>query len=524
MAKKQEVDLQKRQEVLQVAEAIKSNRIAQAEFTGERVTNIWTDAIKSMNKPYGYDEFVQSVQLCRFFYRTEPVVSTVINKLVEIGINGLNFSKNKLTDNEFRVFTSLEPKLLEFAEQMAMEYLMSGLVSPEVGYNKVNDKNYIFSLGVKKYTSLELPDSLWVRDPKSLKIYSHWLSDKPTYYVKIPDDIISFIQKKGKFADGKEDKELYELLKEFYPEFVAAVNKGEREILLENDLIFRRRYMSDNAYPIPYIASTLDALQHKRKLRRMDYSLIDKVISAILHVKVGNDEFPITESAEDETYLNELRTQLRLRGNSEQLMERIFQLITNHTVELNWVFPESAILLDTEKYADINQEILFGLGFPRVLITGESQRSGASDPELAMIAPIKTMEDFRKKIIEVIRNICREVALRNGFKNPPQVEFQALNLHSFRDFIDGLSKLYDASALSRTTLAQVYGKDFNEELDLLTAENEELTSRGLTPFGPTPFGSNAAPGQGVPPQAGAKPAPKPAPKKPTPERPAENAE
>lgn len=491
---KNKIDSNKRVELLEqmgsIAKPNQTNRIAKAEFTGERTTNVWTDAIKSMNKPYGYDEFVTTVQLCRFFYRTEPVVSTVINKFVEIGINGLNFSKNNLTDNEFRVFTSLEPKLLDFAEQMAIEYLLSGLVAPEIGYSKINDKNYIFSLGVKKYSSLELPDSMWIRDPKSITIYTHWLSDKPTYYVKIPANIVSFIQNKGKFSDGKEDIELYKLLVDFYPEFVAAINKGLTEVPLENNLIFRRRYTSDNAYPIPYIASSLDALQHKRKLRRMDYSLIDKVISAILHVKVGSDDFPVTESEEDQGYLDELRSQMRMRGNTEQLMERIFQLFTNHTVELNWVFPDSSILLDVEKYSDINQEILFGLGFPRVLITGEAAKTGTSDPELAMIAPIKTMENFRKRIIEVIRNICREVALRNGFKNPPHVEFEALNLHSFKDFIEGLGKLYDASALSRTTLAKVYGKDFNEELDLLEAESKELKSRNLPGFGPTPFGSN----------------------------------
>jgi len=466
--------------------------VAMAEF-GKTTTNPWTDALKSMNKPYDYDKFVEVVNLCRFFYRTEPVVSTVVNKLVEIGINDLVFSKNGLSDNEFRVFSSLKPKLIEYAEQLAQEFLLSGLVVPNVGYKKLTDKNQIFALGVKKLTSLTVPDSMSVRDPKTVKIYTYWLSDKPAYYIKIPDDVIKFIQDKGKFGDAKEDKELFEELKKFYPEFVKLVLKGETEIRIEEDShILRRKYTSDNAYPIPYIASSLDALQHKRKLRRMDYSLIDKIISAILHVKVGNDEYPITSSPEDTETLTELRNQLRMRGNSEQLMERIFQLITNHTVDINWVFPDSAILSDTDKYSDINQEILFGLGFPRVLITGESSKTGTSDPELAMISPIKTMENFRRKIIEIIRDICIEVSIRNKFKRAPEVEFKALSLHSFKDFIEGLSKLYDTSSLSRTTLAKVYGVDFLEQLDLLEVETKELESRDLPLYGPNPFSANNA--------------------------------
>lgn len=471
---------------------IQGSRLGNAvsEF-GSTTTNPWTDARKSMDKPYDFDKFVETANLCRFFYRTEPVVSTVINKLVEIGINDLVFSKNKLSDNEFRVFKALKPRLLEFAEQMAQEFLLSGLVVPEVGYRKINDKNFIFSLGVKKYSSLTLPDSLSVRDPRTIKIYTYWLSDKPSYFIKIPDDVIAFVRNKGKFSDGKEDKELYDLLKKFYPEFVKQIEAGENEVPLENDFILRRKYTSDNPYPIPYISSSLDALQHKRKLRRMDYSLIDKVISAILHVKVGSDEFPLTDSPEDVESLNELRAQLRMRGNSEQLMERIFQLLTNHTVSLEWIFPNADILRDTDKYSDINQEILFGLGFPRVLITGEAARTGTSDPELAMIAPIKTMENFRSKIIEVIRNICVEVAIRNNFKSAPQVEFKTLNLHNFKDFIEGLSKLYDTSSLSRTDLARIYGIDFLEQLEKLEQENKELTARNIPLYGPNPFSANS---------------------------------
>lgn len=464
--------------------------IAMAEF-GSTVTNIWTDARKSMNKPYDYDKYVETVNLCRFFYKTEPVVSTVINKLVEIGINDLVFSKNKLSDNEFRVFKAIKPKLLEFAEQMAQEFLLSGLVVPEVGWKKVNDKKFIFSLGVKRYSSLVLPDSMSIRDPKTIKIYTHWLEDQPSYYIKVPDEVVAFLKNKGKFADGKEDKELYENLKKFYPEFVKLVLSGQTEILLENDNIIRRKYTSDNPYPIPYISASLDALQHKRKLRRMDYSLIDKVISAILHVKVGSDDFPITESPEDQQYIDDLAAQLRMRGNNEQLMERIFQLVTNHTVEINWIFPNAEILLDPAKYNDINQEVLFGLGFPRILITGEASKTGTSDPELAMLAPLKTMENFRSKIIGVIKDICSEVSIRNKFRNAPEVEFAALNLHNFRDLIDGLKILYDASALSRTSLSKVYGIDFMEQVDQLETENTELTKRNLPLYGANPFSANS---------------------------------
>lgn len=464
--------------------------VAFAEF-GSTTTNPWTDALKSKDKKFDFDEYVQTVKLCRFFYRTEPVVSTVANKLVEIGINDLVFSRNRLSENEFRVFTALKPRLIEYAERMAQEFLISGFVIPEVGWGTNKDKQFIFSLGVKKYSSLVLPESMTLRDPCSVKIYSSWMNDKPSFYIKIPDEVIKFIKSGGKLPNGKEDKEAFERVKKGFPEFVKLVLKGEKEIPLINENIIRRKYTSDNPYPIPYVAATLDALQHKRKLRRMDYTLIDKVISAILHVKVGSDEFPITDSPEDEEYIENLRTQLRMRGNNDQLMERVFQLLTNHTVELSWVFPNSEILLNERKYDDINQEILFGLGFPRVLITGEAAKSGTSNPELATLGPVKTMENFRKKIIEVIKDITAEVSIRNNFKSAPDVEFAGLNLHAFSDFVAFVTQLYNSSALSRTDLAKIGGYDFFDQMDKLEVENKELTSRGLPVVGPNPFGSPA---------------------------------
>lgn len=461
---------------------------ADSELISNSGENPWTDVLKSPITT-DFQIYRKTVDLCRFFYKTEPMVSTVINKLVEIGINDLVLSKNGVSDNEFRVFEAVKPKMIEFAENMAQEFLLSGLVIPEVSYNPV-DKDFLMTYGIKKYPSLKLPDSMWVRSPDNIKIYSSIMTDKPSYYMVVPDDVIYFIKNKGQYPDGKEDRELYDLFLKQYPDFVKEINKGTTEFLLDNKWIVRRKYMVNNPYPIPYISSSLDVLQHKRKLRRMDYSIVDKVITAIQHIKMGSDEFPMTDSEEDKVAVTNIRNQLRARTATDSKLERIFQLITNHTVDINWVFPNVEPLLNNDKYVDINQEILFGLGFPRVLITGETQRTGTSDPELAIIGPVKTMENFRNKLLPIVSDIVRNVSELNGFRNVPEVKFAAINLHNFNDFVAGLVKLYDASAVSRTSLAELYGYDFTTEVDRLEEEANLLEEKNLPGYGPTPFGNN----------------------------------
>jgi hypothetical protein len=449
-------------------------------------TNVWKDAKTFSTKIVDKTAYDEQVTLCRFFYKTEPLVATVINKLVEIGINDIIISKNGLSDNEFRVFLALKPRLLEFSETIAQELLLSGLVVPEIGYGPVA-KDEIFELGIKKYNRLIFPVSMWVRDPKSIKINSSMMSDTPSYSVVIPSDVITFIKSGGTYGDGTKDKELFDNLKTYYPDFVKKVMSGETTFLIEDSrLIIRRKYLSDNPYPIPYIAPILDALQHKRRMRRMDYSIMDKVISAIMHVKVGSDDYPVTSSEEDKTVFTDLRTQLMLRFQSDLNLERIFQLITNHTVDIKWVFPDTALLSDNGRYDGINEEILFGLGFPRVLITGESAKSGTSNSEVAIMSPVKTMEVLRRKILKIVKDICKTVAEENNFK-VPQVKFKALNLHSFVDFMSSLDVLYKMSGISRTSVGEYLGYDFEEEADKLESEEVIIKAKGLSEFGQQPF-------------------------------------
>lgn len=467
----------------------KAMHIAKSELL-QPTDNPWTAVPKFKTTTNNYDDYVKCVNHCRFFYKTEPLVSTVLDKLVEIGITELVFSKNKLSDNEFRVFEAVKPRLTEFAEQMATEFLMSGFVIPEIGYAKV-DKDFLFALGVKRYPSLELPDSMWLRDPTTVKIRTTLLSDKPSYFVKVPTDLVSFIKSKGTYPDGKKDTILYEKMVDEFPEFVDAILKGETEILMENDNVIRRKFMPDNPYPIPYVQSALEPLHQKRKLRRMDYSIVDKIISAIMHVKIGDKDFPITQSEEDQEYVESIASQLRMRGRDEQVLERIFQLITNHTVEIKWIFPETEALLNIDKYNDINQEILFGLGFPRVLITGEAQKSGTSDSEIATLSPIKTAEGFRRKIIEVIKDICTEISKRNKFNSVPAVSFKEMNLHKFQDMLNALRLMWDTAGISRTSIDKTMGFEFSQEIDLMEQEMKELRARDLSEFGPTPNSKNS---------------------------------
>lgn len=447
--------------------------------------NPWSpDDVDKMDKKLEVKQFRDLVNQCRFFYKKDPLVSSTINKLIEIAINDIQLGKNGLGENEFRVFTSMKQKLKDFAEQMAMEYLISGLVIPEIKIG-VLSKEQIKEIGIKKYDSLKYPVSMWLRDPALVTINSTMLSDEPSYFIEIPQDLIFFIQHEGVYPDGTRDTELYRKLSTNYPEFVADVKGGTTKVILENKLIFRRRPLTDSPYPIPYLYSALESLKHKRNLRRMDYSIASRVIAAIMLVRLGSDEFPVTE--DDSEVFDDIKSQLYYRNSSGTDMERVFQLFANHTLQIDWVYPNTEALLNDAKYVDVNRDIVTALGFPKILSTGETERSNASDPEFAIIAPEKMMLNFRDKILEVLKKIVYDVAKANNFSSVPTIKFKPINLNKFADFITAMVKLYDTGNLSRESFADIFGYVWKDEMDKKEQEQKVLEEKQLGEFAPNAF-------------------------------------
>jgi hypothetical protein len=109
--------------------------LAQASFMRDRsisFENPWTSAQVDKMEVLDLNTFEKLVNACRFFYRYDSLVSTVINKLTEIGINKIEYDKSRLTENEKKVMDNLIPKLAQYGQEISMEYLISGLVVPEI--------------------------------------------------------------------------------------------------------------------------------------------------------------------------------------------------------------------------------------------------------------------------------------------------------------------------------------------------------------------------------------------------------
>lgn len=440
--------------------------------------------------PWGYEIFPQStsrmdrfemprkwhdiIKLCYYFYEREGIVRSIIDKQVEIGVNGIMVTSEGMPEEEIALYKYVGNDLLEFISVAATEYFISGLVIPDVVWGTLSKDITGFS---KDYI---VPVDVWVKDPSKVELKETPLPNHVVPLWTISGEEAEFIKNKGKYSDGTEDLETYETLKENFPEFVSDVQKGTTKFPLQNKYIIRRKPLLRSPYPVPYLMAALELLLHKRNLRAMDYALISRVIDAILQVKVGNDTYPLT--SDDEDILDDLENEFNSNSSANN-KQRVFQLFTNHTVELNWVIPPLEPLLNSDKYDEINREILYALGFPRFLITGEKEKSNTGSSSSAMLSPVKSMKALRKDFENFLRQIFFDMSIRNSFSGVPAVSFAPLNLMELSDLLLISQGLETSKIISKTTLAEIAGFDYDTE-QLLRA-NELAKHEELFPAGDT---------------------------------------
>jgi hypothetical protein len=426
-----------------------------------------------------YNTWKNVVDDCRYFYKRDPFVSTVINKIVDLSINDLIIHEGDARKSIKDIVEAIKPNLLMFMRSAALEYLLSGLVIPEVTFENV-EKDDLQNLGIKRFSKLSLPTDMWLRDPSAVVIKSPLIGGRKSYFVKIPEEMKVFITNEGRYSDGNVDKDLYETLVKEMPEFVASIKAGKTEILLDNPLVIQYRTLAGETYPTPYLMPALESLRHKRNLRRMDYSLASRVITAIQLIKMGNDEYPLTEDNQDQ--LEELKKQMRWRNDLyNENVERIFQLFSNHTVSIEWIMPDVRIILEDTKYKSVNHDIAIALGFPNILVTGETERSFVSDPQIATISPLQTMYRIRESIFPIIKRIIDTIVLDNNLGGTANVQFKPINMMASSQFVDGITALFDSGNLSKQDFAAVFGFDWFGQIDKMQDEQEILKESGLKP-------------------------------------------
>jgi hypothetical protein len=428
-------------------------------------------------------EYQAVIKLCYDYYQRGIGVSRVVDRITELAITDIRNGQRKTSDESNAYFEAVlhsrPSRLMRFLRMASLEYFLSGMVLPRVEWVELKGSEISPDLTAGKTYTMPVFDLF---PPQLVSIeWAGW--GKRRLWLKIPDDDIRTIRNKGGII--KEQQEKYQMWQTTYPQYVAAIESGANRIEITNDTdpIFRKE-VSFSPYPTPYIYCILEPLMFKDQLRRMDFAVASRVVNAILLVQVGSDEFPVTEENQD--LVDNLKNQLLARTGNPLQMERLFTLFADHTTKLSWIAPDTAALLNQEKYRQVNEELDEGLGFARILLTGNSRGGTASGNEISTWAIQPQMEELRGNLLEWMNDaVYTPASKENKFRNIPVPKFKPIRLQDFVKTAAVFMQGFQEGNISRTTRAETMGLDFETETELM--KDEANLMEGLPAFQPTPY-------------------------------------
>lgn len=440
------------------------------------------------SREYTYHEYIK---YCRYFYETDTIVGTVIERMVDMSITKLRNRRNKDgVETYAKYFDAVAEYLQPYLKAMALDYFIHGMVVPEMTYETIMGNKVDSTLGRKR---VQFPTNFWIRNVEFIELRRKPVGMERAVYLRIPQDEIDFILTKGKRKDGSDDRQGYLDLVREYPAYVRAIEKGQRIFPLPDARPIYRKLRSYKDYPKPYLQNALFALQHKYYLKIMDRSIAARASELLRQVKVGSDKFPATD--------DDIKATETVLGNASVTGDRVFNFFTNHTVEISWVTPPMDALLNEAKYVEPNADIFLALGFPRILAVGETLRSNSTDNKMASLGPISTLNDIRDSILAWIETFYAELAEKNGFTWYPKPFFSPIALQDITALTQLAIQAQQIGAISKDTIAQLYGTTYEDEQEKIDTETvEEVPTNdnnqtGIPEEQQTPTGNGIQPAQ-----------------------------
>ena len=436
----------------------------------------------------------ESIRLCRYFYRRDGIANTVVNRIAEITTTQLRnrrkviSGEGTITDQEIEVFNIVARRIQPYIKNIILSYLIDGMAIPQYELVKIMGTRISNKLGRTRYY---LPESITCRNPEHVLLKRTLVGGKRRAFIKIPSEDIGFVTNRGVWADGTSDLESFNRIKEEMPEYIAAIQSGKTVFPIDDYIIYRN-LLSFSDYPQPYLESALNPLDHKRYLKMMDRSIATRAVEAFRHIKVGSDEFPA-----DDDDIDAAKSAL----NQTSSTDRVYNLFTNHTIEIAWIIPPLDILMDATKYQEANADIFFALGFPRILTVGETEKSNAADNKIASLGIMATLKAIQSDVIEWVKRLYLDVADKNDLLRVPEPYFAAIPLSDVSQLIQYARDMIETGTVSKDTVSAFYGSDYDSELEQREYEKETDIEEE------TPLETNSITQQSISPENGIRSTP-----------------
>lgn len=364
--------------------------------------------------------------LSKYYYHKYGIIMRVVNIVRDFGVSGYKLNFPKKDERTKKIIKNFNKRVgvEQVLRDMMFELAQTGNLA---GYDRDGKRIDIYPV-----TQVEV--SPLIKNNKPVLIYKNDL---------VFEDMVSQLQiPKARLAKKIEIS---------YPREVAiGIKKGQKRIILDIDKSFFCKVNSSRyeAYGIPFHLTAFDELAHKTVLKEAERSTAVGIIDKILRIAVGDKDHPPTQKEID--FYSGL-----FEGKKGSLRTTV-----PHFVNLEWIEPDTSIF-GTEKFEQVDQDILNALGVSLTLIRGEGG-GNYSEGFIAVTGLIKTIENLRNEIPHIMDELYRSELMRNGVNpdNAPEFVFDPVEIDKSAK-IDLIKYLFTSAGLPYEVLYEETGFDFD---------------------------------------------------------------
>lgn len=208
-------------------------------------------------------------------------------------------------------------------------------------------------------------------------------------------------------------------------------------------------------WAVPYMYSVLSYIKYKERLYQLDMAATDGTINPIRLWKIGDHKEKILPADGAISRLAEILNNNPGGGPVD--------IIWDSMIEMEAFYPPIAEIIGSEKYDQVDKDILVGLGVPEVLLGGKGANFSNSFIQLKTITErVKYIRHQIKHWLEQeVKLLCETMEI----DTLPLVRFGQMNLEDENTTKKLIVDLLDRGIISVEAVLDAYGEDFVIEID-----------------------------------------------------------
>jgi hypothetical protein len=420
--------------------------------------------------------FKDSVRICRTVYKRASIVRQVIDLMTNFSCDGIHLEHSNLKVEAF--FNAWFKKLN--IKQISEEFARHALIDCNVIVKKVTAKmntpverqwvggspDVKINVDKEKTLTREIPVRYIFLDP----LEAEW--DKGSLSYIFGTRQLRYKLAKEVAAAVRANPSLAKVLPE---DFRNNLDKSSGFNLDMSKIYvgFNKKDSWDN-WATPMLVSVLPDIFYKDKLRLADLAALDGVINIIRIWKLGDHA--------KEIFPGELSFEKLSNAIQSHTGGGAIDIVWDSMIDMKEYYPPVDKILGPEKYAQVNQDILIGLGVPDVLLGGKGANFSNSFIQLKTI--IERLQAIREMIHDWLSKDIEAMCNSFGIEEQPKIVFSNMNLYDENVSKQLMIQLFDRGILSDKSLLEQFDRDVHTEDARINEQMKKLQKSGREQKGP----------------------------------------